>query len=132
MKQQAAAIPFRRAGKKLEVCIIRRKGAKRKWGIPKGFIDRGDTAKETALKEASEEAGLTGKVIGDPIGTYEYEKWGTKLEVSVFLMEVKGEDEDWDEADFRERKWVPFDEAADLLDEHPVEPLLQRAKNKLA
>ena len=132
MKQQAAAIPFRRAGKKLEVCVIRRKGSKRKWGIPKGFIDRGDTARETALKEAGEEAGLNGKLVGDPIGSYEYEKWGTALEVSVFLMEVKGEDDDWDEADFRERKWASFDEAAELLEKHPVQPLLQRAKSRLS
>src|SRR5687768_8097401 len=128
MKQQAAVIPFRGSGKKLEICVIRRKGSRKKWGIPKGFIDRGDTAKEAALKEASEEAGLNGKVIGDPVGSYEYEKWGTGLEVTVYLMEVKGEDDDWDEADFRERRWTSFDEAAELLERHPVQPLLGRAK----
>jgi len=131
MKQQAAVIPFRGTGKKLEICVIRRKGSKKKWGIPKGFVDRGDTTKEAALKEASEEAGLKGKLIGDPVGSYEYEKWGTGLEVTVYLMEVKDEDDDWDEADFRERRWTSFDEAAELLDRHPVQPLLGRAKGRL-
>lgn len=132
MKQQAAVIPFRGTGKNLEICVIRRKGSKKKWGIPKGFVDRGDTAKEAALKEASEEAGLKGKLIGDPLGSYEYEKWGTGLEVTVYLMEVKDEDDDWDEADFRERRWTSFDEAAELLDRHPVQPLLGRAKGRLS
>ena len=131
MKQQAGVIPFRGSGKKLEICVIRRKGSRKKWGIPKGFVDRGDTAKEAALKEASEEAGLKGKLVGDPVGSYEYEKWGTGLEVTVYLMEVKTEEDDWDEAEFRERRWTSFDEAAELLDRHPVQPLLGRAKGRL-
>ena len=132
MKQQAAVIPFRGTGKKLEICVIRRKGSKKKWGIPKGFIDRGDTAKEAALKEASEEAGLNGKVIGDSVGSYEYEKWGVTLAVSVYLMEVKNEDDEWDEADVRERRWASFDEAAEMLERHPVQPLLERARGRLS
>ena len=132
MKQQAAVIPFRGTGKKLEVCVIRRKGSKKNWGIPKGFIDKGDSAKEAALKEAHEEAGLNGKIVGDPVGSYEYDKWGVTLAVSVYLMEVKEEDDDWDEADFRERRWMSFDEAAESLDRHPVKPLLQRAQGRLS
>ena len=132
MKQQAAVIPFRGAGKKLEVCVIRRKGSKKKWGIPKGFVDRGDTAKETALKEANEEAGLKGKLVGDPVGSYEYEKWGVTLAVTVYLMEVKDEEDEWDEVDVRERRWASFGEAAEMLERHPVQPLLQRARGRLS
>ena len=132
MKQQAAVIPFRGSGRKLEICLIRKKGSKKKWGIPKGFVDRGDSTKETALKEAGEEAGLKGRLIGDPVGSYEYRKWGTSLEVTVYLMEVKDEEEDWDEADFRERHWTSLQEAAELLERHPVHPLLKSAKERLS
>ena len=48
MKQQAAVFPFRRNAHGLEICLIRKKGFRKKWGIPKGFIARGDTSKETA------------------------------------------------------------------------------------
>ena len=131
MRQQAAVIPFRGAGKTLEICLIRKKGSKRKWGVPKGFIDRGDTAKEAALKEAAEEAGLKGRVVGDSVGSYEYQKWGTTLSVTVYLMEVKDEEDDWDEADFRDRRWTSPEKAEELLDRHPVQPLIERAIGRL-
>ena len=131
MRKQAAVIPFRGTGKKLEICLIRRKGSK-KWGIPKGFVERGDTSKDAALKEAFEEAGLKGRLVGDAVGNYEYQKWGTMLDVTVYLMEVREEDEDWDEADVRDRRWTSFEDAADLLERHPVQSLIDAAKARLS
>ena len=132
MKQQAAVIPFRGGGKKLQICLIRKKGSKRKWGIPKGFIDRGETPKQSALKEASEEAGLKGRLVGDPVGSYEYKKWGTTLAVTVYLMEVKNEDDEWAESDFRERHWTSLRQAMQLLAHHPVHSLMDTAKARLS
>jgi 8-oxo-dGTP pyrophosphatase MutT (NUDIX family) len=129
--QQAAAIAIRRHGETYQVCLIRKKGS-RKWGIPKGQVDPGDTHEETALNEAWEEAGLTGRLIGDLVGTYEYEKWDTTLTVAVYLMEVLVQHDDWEEADFRQRKWTSLDDAASLLVSHPVRPLLDRAFGLLA
>ena len=131
LPQQAAAIAVRRNGDRVQVCLIRRKGS-RKWGIPKGQVDPGDTHEETALNEAWEEAGLRGRLIGDVVGTYEYEKWDTTYAVAVYLMEVLEQHDDWDEADFRERRWASFGEAASLLVKHPVRPLLDRAISLLA
>lgn len=131
MRKQAAVIPFRGTGKKLEICLIRRKGAK-KWGIPKGFVERGDTSKDAALKEAFEEAGLKGRLVGDAVGNYEYQKWGTMMDVTVYLMEVDEEEDDWDEADVRDRRWTSLEDAADLLERHPVQPLIDGAKARLS
>jgi 8-oxo-dGTP pyrophosphatase MutT (NUDIX family) len=131
VRQQAAVIPFRGAGRKLQVCLIRRKGSK-KWGIPKGFVDRGDTPKDAALKEALEEAGLRGRLVGDAVGSYEYRKWGTKLDVTVYLMEVQEEEDEWDEEDIRDRQWASFDDAAAKLEQHPVEPLIDSARKRLS
>ena len=80
--EQAAAIPIRRAGRALQICVIRRKDAN-KWGIPKGLVDPGDTHEQTALNEAWEEAGINGRLLGAAIGTYRYRKWGTRLTVAV-------------------------------------------------
>jgi len=38
----------------------------------------------------------------------------------------------WQEADFRERRWTTFAEAASLLSEHPVHTFLDRARNLAA
>ena len=131
LPQQAAAIAVRRKGDRVQVCLIRKKGS-RKWGIPKGQVDPGDTHEETALNEAWEEAGLRGRLIGDVVGTYEYEKWDETYAVAVYLMEVLEQHDEWDESDFRERRWTSFGEAASLLVNHPVRPLLDRAIGLLA
>ena len=104
--QQAAAIAFRRTGDTVQLCLIRRKDTQKRWGIPKGVIDPGDTPDETAVNESWEEAGLVARVVGDSIGTYKYDKWGRTLTVAVFLLEVLEEEDTWDEADVRERRWT--------------------------
>jgi phosphohistidine phosphatase len=127
LPHQAAAIALRRKDNELEVCLIRRRGS-RHWGVPKGLVDPGETLEETALKEAWEEAGIKGRLIGTPLGTYEYDKWDTTLRVSVYVMEVTEQHAVWQEADLRERKWTSFDEAATLLLQHPVRAFLHRAR----
>jgi phosphohistidine phosphatase len=128
--QQAAAIAIRRNGDTFEVCLIRKRRSK-SWGIPKGLVDPGDTHEETALNEAWEEAGIKGRLLGDAVGTYEYEKWYTTFVVAVYVMEVLEEHDEWQEADIRERRWTSFGEAASLLINHPVRPLLDRAEDAL-
>jgi 8-oxo-dGTP pyrophosphatase MutT (NUDIX family) len=127
LPQQAAAIPVRKKSSTLEVCLIRRKGSTN-WGIPKGSVDPGDTHEETALKEAWEEAGISGRLIGVSLGTYEYDKWDMTLEVVVYLMEVLEQHPTWQEVGFRERRWMSFGEAATLLVTHPARVFLDRAK----
>lgn len=124
--EQAASIPVRRLGRSLQMCVIRRTTSS-SWGIPKGLVDPGDTHEHTALNEAWEEAGIRGRLLGSTIGTYKYKKWGTKLTVAVFVMEVLSQHATWDEAAFRERMWTSFSEAGVLLADHPVAPLLARA-----
>ena len=125
--EQAAAFPVRRVGRELQVCLIRRKTAV-EWGIPKGLVDPGDTHEETALNEAWEEAGLSGRLLGTVLGTYRYKKWGTKLTVAVYVMEVLHQESRWEEDLIRERMWTSFAEATELLSGHPVAPLVSRVK----
>jgi phosphohistidine phosphatase len=128
--QQAASIAVRGPVERVQVCLIRRKDSKR-WGIPKGLVDPGETHADTALKEAWEEAGLMGRLLGEPIGTYQYRKWATDFTVAVFLMEVHEAQDDWQEAAIRDRKWTSFDEAGSLLADHPVRSLLTHARELL-
>ncbi|MSQ93687.1 MAG: NUDIX hydrolase [Gemmataceae bacterium] len=99
--RQAAALPLRRG----RVCLITSRNGKR-WVIPKGWIDPGHTAGEAALLEAWEEAGLSGALEREPIGSYLYEKEGQRYHVTVFVMKVIAVAQDWPERSFRQRSWV--------------------------
>ena len=127
--QQAAAIPFRREGGPLEICLIR-KGTM-PWGIPKGRVEPGETLEQTALREALEEAGIRGRLIGASIGSYEYRKQGMPCVVAVYLLEVHEERGIWHEFGSRERKWVTLAEALVMLSRHPARSLLERAAGML-
>jgi 8-oxo-dGTP pyrophosphatase MutT (NUDIX family) len=95
------------------------------------MIDPGFTPEQAALQEAREEAGLEGRVVGDRIGTYDYDKWGVTLTVAVFLMEVSSEADEWEEMEYRARRWCPYDEAASLLKQHPIFSLFPTAARRL-
>lgn len=92
-------------------------------GLPKGLIDPGFTAAETAVAELLEEAGVVGRA-GAEVGSYEYEKWGKTRRVRVFRVEALAEHAAWPEQVVRERRWVPFAAAAAMVREPGLARLL--------
>lgn len=127
---QASAVPYRRRGERVEFCLIT-SYRKRRWGFPKGVIDPGETEPETAVKEAWEEAGLHGRVVGEPLGSYRYRKWDKDLLVVVLLMEVEREDASWPEAAWRERRWMELAEADRMLGREVLRPFLHEAAARI-
>ena len=129
-RKQASAVPFRMTAGGIEFCLItsRRSG---KWGFPKGMIERGETLAEAALKEASEEAGLQGRILSEPLGRYKYSKWKTKLLVTAVLMEVTQTATEWDEMELRDRRWVTPQEARLLLCRETLQQLFDSACARL-
>lgn len=130
MIKQSSAVPYRIAGDRIEFCLITTASGKR-WIFPKGIIDPGETPSETALKEAYEEAGIQGEVVGRPLGSYWYEKWDTALHVTVVLMRVTREVDDWPEAGLRRRRWESVEQAAELLRQEELRGMLRRAWRRL-
>jgi 8-oxo-dGTP pyrophosphatase MutT (NUDIX family) len=126
---QASAVPFRRKGDRLEFCLITSSAGR--WGFPKGLIDPGDTYIDTALKEAHEEAGLHGQILGEPLGAYVIVKRGVMLKVIVLLMEVTQVDKDWAESKLRQRRWVSRDKADELVSQPELRALLAAATVRL-
>ena len=126
---QASAIPYRLRDGRVEFCLITTI-KRRRWAFPKGIIDAGETPEETALKEAFEEAGLHGRILGEPLGRYGYEKWGTTLTVTVMLMEVCRADQSWPEAELRQRRWATPAEALELLSDANLRRLFHDALDR--
>lgn len=127
---QACVVPFRRSADGVEICLITslKKG---RWILPKGIIDPGETREQTALKEALEEAGLQGQIVGEPLGEYEDFKWGSVLRVTVLLMEVTGCDDEWPEADSRRRQWVSGDDAVELVSKRVLREFIEAAMEQI-
>jgi ADP-ribose pyrophosphatase YjhB (NUDIX family) len=93
----------------------------RGWIIPKGWPIRHLTAASTAAREAYEEAGAIGTIVGDrPCGSFIYEKRASSrgrvvCEVSVFLLEVERQLRKWPEKSQRKTRWFTPEAASRLV-----------------
>ena len=105
--------------------------SKGQWIFPKGIVDPGETIEETAIKEAEEEAGLAGQIVGEPLGHFDDTKWGANLHVTVLLMEVSDTQADWLEADCRQRRWVAYEEASGLVSRKQLRAMLETAYDRI-
>lgn len=126
---QAGAVPYRVRAGEVELFLITARSTGQ-WGFPKGNIDPGDTARETALKEAWEEAGVRGVLVA-PISGYAYAKFGRAHEVEMFLLRVDEVLDDWPERGQRRRGWVRIDEARRRIDRAELIPVLESAVQHL-
>lgn len=120
---QSAVVPIRRSDQGLEVLLVSSRKRKR-WIVPKGVIEPGTEAGESAAREALEEAGIEGRVVRPALGRYAYDKWGGRCEVEVFVLEVDTVHEAWLE-DFRDRVWLSVEEAAGRVDEEALQAMIR-------
>ena len=101
------------------------------WQMPQGGIDKGEDPRVAALRELEEEIG-TGKaeIVAESEGWHEYDlppelvgkMWGGKYrgqKQKWFVLRFLGKDKDIDldtkHPEFRDWKWVPFEQVPDLI-----------------
>ena len=123
--QQAASIPHRIHKNEIQILLIKSRNGK-KWIIPKGIIEEGDSARYTAEKETEEEAGVKGQVNKEAVGEYEYKKWGGVCRVQVFSMKVTNILDEWEEMHFRERKWEESQDAVKTVKPKQLQKILKQ------
>ncbi len=107
---QSAVIPYRKKENDLEVLLITSMKKKR-WIVPKGFVEFNLTPFESAKKEAYEEAGIIGANETIELGSFKLQKSAGVSNVKVFSMEVVKVLDDYPEKELRKRKWFSIDEA---------------------
>jgi 8-oxo-dGTP pyrophosphatase MutT (NUDIX family) len=80
----ATVIVLRGGSERLEVLLVRRNPAARfmggAWVFPGGALDAGETARDAALREVAEEAGV---VLPDPAALVEFSRWITPPQLTV-------------------------------------------------
>lgn len=109
---QSGVIPFRVQKGKIEILLITSRKKKR-WIIPKGVVEPYMSPQESAAQEAYEEAGVFGRVLNEPAGSYQVKKWGGVCTVTVYPMLVDKEYSSWMESDIRKRKWMSIEKAVE-------------------
>ncbi len=123
--QQSAVLPYRHGANGLEVLLVTSRRGSR-WVPPKGIVEPGLTAPESAAKEAREEAGVVGAVSANSLGRYRYKKWGGTCEVEVFPMAVTAATNSWPEAETRRREWMTVDEASQRVSKKKLRNIIRR------
>lgn len=87
------------------------------WAFPKGKLDRGETAKQAAIREVEEETGWRCRIECElPKSEYWYQREGQRVRKAVrwFRMAPIGETREMD-GEVEEAVWVPIGEALDRL-----------------
>ncbi|MFC6486887.1 NUDIX hydrolase [Nitratireductor sp. GCM10026969] len=125
---QAAALPWRVKGDRIEVMLVTSRGTGR-WVLPKGWPEGRESLSATAAREAVEEAGVEGDISEEALGRYLYGKatatgllW--RCEVAVFPLKVEREAKKWPEKKKRTRLWVTREAAADMVKEPDLAELI--------
>jgi len=122
--RQSAVLPCRWRKDKLEILLISSRSGKR-WVLPKGIVEPGMNAADSALKEAIEEAGVEGSAGEKPLGSYRYRKWGGVCEVEVYPMRVNNELDEWTESRIRRRRWFTSRKALRRIDNKGLRRLIK-------
>ena len=129
---QFAALPYRIGEDGSPQVMLVTSRETRRWVIPKGWAIKRLKPSQVAAREAFEEAGLMGPIIGKrPIGMFHYEKRLPKdnllCEVWIFLFRVDRQLDDWPEKGQRETRWFDPADAANMVDEGDLAEVIRQA-----
>ena len=127
---QSAIIPYSIKDGELQILLIT-SIRKRKWIIPKGFIEFNLSAFESAKKEAFEEAGVVGTNETIELGSFTIKKYGGLTNIVVYSMEVEKFKDDYPEKNLRKRKWYSVEEAVETISIPEVGTMFQKLAEEL-
>lgn len=131
----AGGVVFRRdAENGIEILLIQ--DAKDRWTIPKGHIEEGETAQQTAKREIGEEAGLTDTDVLGWLGKihFRYRRVDklVLMTTQIYLVRAKGDTnaikkEDW----MNGIKWFKFHDALDAIEYEDIGKLMLLAMKRI-
>lgn len=131
----AGGIVWRRnkAGK-IEILLIQ--DIKDRWTIPKGHIEEGETAQQTARREIGEEAGLTDLEFQGWLGKihFRYRRMDklVLMTTQIYLVKATGDSDKIQKEDImNDIKWHDFHEALELVEYEDIGKLMLLASKRI-
>ena len=122
--RQAGAIVVRFDDDEPRLLLVTAKRNPKTWIFPKGHIEDGESAEETAVRELEEEAGVTGDAL-TVVGSSRFRLDGVQFDVTYYLVRSLSSQRS---PEMREVKWCRFDEARTLLEFADARRLLDKAE----
>jgi 8-oxo-dGTP pyrophosphatase MutT (NUDIX family) len=105
------------------------------WSLPKGHIETGETAEQTAMREVAEETGISGTIVA-PLGKIDY--WfvseGRRIHKTVhhYLLRFTGGELSDEDYEVSEVAWVPLSELPRKLTYSDERRLARMAESVIA
>lgn len=128
---QSCVIPYRITEGNLEILLITSL-RKKKWIVPKGFVEFNLSAFESAKKEAFEEAGVLGANETVELGEFKFEKGESVTMMKVYSMQVTKELDSYPEMNLRKRKWFSISTAMEKLEMPEIKGYLNKLQKMVA
>lgn len=133
----AGGVAFRQTGAGVEVAIVA-VNPSRRWQLPKGIIDAGETPEIAAVREVREEAGietalleLIEKVEYWYVGNHKSERVRFHKFVYFYLLKYLGGDVSDHDHEIAEARWVKVDEAIEMLAFKSEKDVVSKAFEKI-
>ncbi len=105
---KAGTIPLKIKHNEVQLGFITSREFPERFILPKGHINKSEAQERAALRETLEEAGWSGKIIGEPICVGKSHKISRSPNVFVAYhpMLVSKSSKTWPEKKFRSRIWI--------------------------
>jgi ADP-ribose pyrophosphatase YjhB (NUDIX family) len=132
----SGGIVFRRNAQSNDVEILLIQDAKDRWTIPKGHIEEGETAKETAGREIGEETGLQDVDVMSWLGKihfrYRRQQSLVLMTTQIYLVRARGDTnalkkEEW----MNGIGWFNVHDALDMIEYEDIGKLILLAMKKI-
>jgi 8-oxo-dGTP pyrophosphatase MutT (NUDIX family) len=110
----------------------------RRWQLPKGHLEPGETPLQAAVREVREETGVSGRIVGELPGVeYWYVEKGAARrihkQVDYYLLEYEsGDAADFDPQEVSGAAWFPWDEGIARISFDNERRVLEQARRLAA
>jgi len=123
----AGAVVFRLTRKGPRYLLVEASGRRGRWVFPKGHVEDGEAAADTARREVAEEAGVRARPVRR-LRRVAQKQGGEPISIVYFLMAYAGRTAASEE---RRIRWLYFDEAVEALDLGKSRRVLRSANRML-